>query len=169
MLIVYKVATGEVVDNTGTNSAMPEGPPHEMAFINTDSRGLNRNDLALLRLNDQTDAALVADILENRCHVDVSVVSPVVVIDGPYPRRDLTTDTDTIPADGTTPATVTYLDTHEGAPSEVVFTVNAALATVALIDGKAVLEVTTSQAGPVDVSVDTLPTTLAITATEVPA
>lgn len=74
------------------------------------------------------------------------------------PRRDLTIDRTSIPANGTTPAVVTYTDTHDDAPTSVVFTVNGATDTVTVVDGAAVLEVVSTTAGDtITVTVDALP------------
>jgi len=54
VLIIYRQATGEVVENTGTNSFMPEGPPDDLAWGERDRTGL-----AILRLHDEDDAELV--------------------------------------------------------------------------------------------------------------
>lgn len=69
MLIVYRTATGEIVDNHGTNSAWPEGPPDEMAYINTDAAGIDRTELSLLRLHDNADADLVVKALTHQTTV----------------------------------------------------------------------------------------------------
>lgn len=85
------------------------------------------------------------------------------------PRRDLTVDQDSIPGDGTTAATVTYTDTHDDAPTEVVFAVNGtASAATALVQGTASIEVVSSSPGDViTVTVDVLPDTqVAITVEE---
>lgn len=84
MLLVYDKTTGSVLDNAGTSSAYPSGPPEDLAFLNTDARGIDRARLALLRLHDGDDADLVAQILTNRHHVDPKTGR--VVIDGPYPQ-----------------------------------------------------------------------------------
>jgi len=55
MLLIYREATGEVVENTGTNSLLPEGPPGDMAWANQ----RDRTGLALLRLHDVIDASLI--------------------------------------------------------------------------------------------------------------
>jgi len=82
MLIVYDRVTGEVYDNTGTNSASPDGPPDKSAYMNTDQLGKNRGDLRLLRFNDDTDSELVRLLLTNKHRVDVK--TKTVVIEGPY-------------------------------------------------------------------------------------
>lgn len=81
MLIVYNRATGEVVDNSGTNSLMPAGPPDDAAFVNTDARKHARAGLALLRLHDVDEADLVAKVLTHEHHVK----GGKVVLDGPRP------------------------------------------------------------------------------------
>lgn len=75
------------------------------------------------------------------------------------PRRDLAANRDSIPGDGTTAATVTYTDTHDDAPTSVVFTVNGATKTVQLTAaGNAILDVVSSTPGDtVVVTVDALP------------
>lgn len=84
MLIVYRTATGEVADNTGTNSRNPLGPPDERAYVNTDRRGIDRADLSLLRLHDVEDAELVGQVLTHQ----VTVVDGQVVVGDPYPEPD---------------------------------------------------------------------------------
>ena len=54
MLIGYDPASGEVVWNSGTNTAYPYGPPDDVVQELT-----GRDDLALLRLHDEDDAELV--------------------------------------------------------------------------------------------------------------
>lgn len=66
------------------------------------------------------------------------------------PRRDLAVDRASIPADGTTAATVTYTDTHDDAPTSVVFTVNGLDSNaVDLVDAAAALQVTSTTPGDV--------------------
>lgn len=69
-----------------------------------------------------------------------------------------------IPADGTTVSVVTYENSYDGAPTEVVFDVNGATATVPLVDGKAELEVVAATPDEIVVTCDELEVT--ITATE---
>ena len=52
---------------------------------------------------------------------------------------------------------VVYTNTFDDAPTQVTFSVNGATTTVALTDGVAELEITTSVPGPIEVSVDVLP------------
>ena len=80
MLIVYDLTSGEVLLNTGTNSAMPLGPSDEWAYDHIDAA---RDTVGLLRLRDIDDADLVEQVLTNRNHVDPT--SGHVIIDGPYP------------------------------------------------------------------------------------
>lgn len=149
MLIAYDLATGDVLDNTGTNSRYPEGPPDDFAYVNTDARGVNRGELALLRLHDDRDHEQVQAIMANYHHVDVSDPgAPTVVVEGPYPS--LTSDTPTIPADGTTPAAVTYASGR--APASVTFDVNGAQVTEDVTQGTASIEVTADAPGPVVVT-----------------
>lgn len=84
MLIVFDTATGEILDNTGTSTMWPDGPPDEFAYVNTDARGVGRARLGLLRLNDIGDAALVARVLAHECNV----VDGRVVIGEPHPVPD---------------------------------------------------------------------------------
>ena len=84
----------------------------------------------------------------------------------PPPMRYMNTDRHSIPADGTTAATVTYTDTYPDAPEQVVFTVNGATKTVQVTSaGNAFLDVVSSTPGDsIVVSVDALPgTSLTIT------
>lgn len=82
----------------------------------------------------------------------------------------LVSDRNSIPADGTTAALVTYRNYAADAPTSATFTANGASVTTALTDGVATVEVTAAQAGPVDVSVDALPGfILTLNAEEVPA
>lgn len=76
MLIVYNKETGAVLDNHGTNSAMPEGPPDDRALLNLPGRTLA--DVGLLRLHDEKDADLVKQLLANEHTVDVKTKRPVV-------------------------------------------------------------------------------------------
>lgn len=62
MLLAYDKTTGEVLYNSGTNSSDPGSvlfPPEAVAAIT------GRSDLGILRLNDNTDAALVAKTFTN--------------------------------------------------------------------------------------------------------
>lgn len=70
MLIVYDAATGEVLDNTGTNSAWPAGPPDDLAYVNTDNQGIARVGLGLLRIHDLDQADLVQRVLSHYVHVE---------------------------------------------------------------------------------------------------
>lgn len=161
MLIVYRTDTGDVVDNTGTSTAWPEGPPDELAFTNTDARHVPRTDLMLLRLHDERDAEQVRAALRNYHHVDTD--SGTLVIEGPYPT--LTVDRDSIPADGATAAVVTF---ESGlAPAEVSFDVNGEVVTEDVVDGTAAIEVVADIPGPVALACEGL--TVTITATEVSA
>ncbi|MFA9432897.1 MULTISPECIES: hypothetical protein [unclassified Egicoccus] len=84
MLIVYRIDTGEIVDNTGTNSRWPEGPPDDLAFVNTDAAGIDRDGLALLRLHDRDDAELVQQALTHQ----IIVQDGQLVIGYPHPEPD---------------------------------------------------------------------------------
>lgn len=81
MLIVYDKTTGEVIDNTGTSSRWPEGPPDEHAYANVPEA--RRTDAALLRLHDNDQAELVRQLLEHHHHVDLDTGE--VVVDAPLP------------------------------------------------------------------------------------
>jgi len=85
MLIVYDTKTGEVLDNSGTNSVWPEGPPDDLAFVNTDARGIDRSELALLRLHDDNDAELIAQAMS---HQHLVSSKGELVIGAPYPTSD---------------------------------------------------------------------------------
>lgn len=159
MLIIYATETGEVLDNTGTNSVLPAGPADELAYVNTDARGIDRATVTLLRLHDDDDHDLVQQALHNYCHVDTT--TGTLVVEGPYPS--LTVDRDGIPADGATPAVVTYMSGR--APAEVTFDVNGASTVEPVAGGTAQIEVTAAAPGPVTVSCQGLSVT--ITATEV--
>lgn len=161
MLIIYNETTGEVEDNTGTNNAMPLGPTGESVYANTDARGLSRAALSFLRLHDVEDATQVAAALTNMHHVDPA--TGALVIDGPYPS--LTTDRESIPADGATPAVVTFESGR--APAEVAFDVNGTQVTEPVVEGRAQVEVVTTTAGPVVVTCEGLAVTIDAT-TEVP-
>lgn len=84
MLIVYDRTTGEVLDNSGTNSAMPYGPPENLALVNVPEQ--RRHAARLLRLHDNDDADLVTQVLANRHHVDPKTGR--VVLDGPHPEPE---------------------------------------------------------------------------------
>jgi hypothetical protein len=84
MLIIYKRATGEVVENTGTNSALPEGPLGDGAYRNTDARGIARGGLALLRLHDERDRTTVEKTFTHAYHVEKGKV----VFDGQRPAPE---------------------------------------------------------------------------------
>jgi hypothetical protein len=84
-------------------------------------------------------------------------VDPAVVAAALVEQRTLTADRLELPADGVTPALVTYFDERPGAPTSVTFTANGAVAVVDLVGGRAQLEVTAAVPGPVDVTVDALP------------
>lgn len=75
MLIIYRETTGEVVENTGTNSYFLDGPPEEQAWQNYP----DRDGLALLRLHDVRDADLVQAALTHQ----TTVVDGELVIGDP--------------------------------------------------------------------------------------
>lgn len=89
MLIIYRQATGEIVQNMGTNSLFPEGVPDDMAWGSRDRTGL-----ALLRLHDKQDAALVQSTFTHR----VTVANGTLVIGDPLPTP-APTDPETPAAD----------------------------------------------------------------------
>lgn len=82
MVIIYDRSSGEVLDNTGTSSAWPDGPPDEVALRNVQQRGYSRQEVAILRLDNRSD--LAGKVLRSRYHVDPT--SGEVVIDGPKPQ-----------------------------------------------------------------------------------
>lgn len=86
MLIVYRTDTGEVVDNTGTNSRNPTGPPDARAYVNTDRRGFYRDQLGLLRLHDREDADLVQQVFTHEVSIDTATGG--VVIGDPLPEPE---------------------------------------------------------------------------------
>lgn len=162
MLLIYDKTTGEVLDNTGTNSVIPWGPTGELAFVNTDARGVDRATVELIRLHDDHDHDLVQQLLHNRHHVDPATKD--VVIDGPWPTRSLTAEPQSIPADGSATALVSYRNTFDDAPAQVTFDVNGVTETVALDDGTAELEVVATTPGLLTITCDDL--VLTITAEE---
>ncbi len=85
MLIVYRASTGEVLDNSGTSSAAPLGPPDSAAFINTDARGVGRTGLATLRLHDVDDAATIARIMTSNYQIDPTTKKVVITGARPAP------------------------------------------------------------------------------------
>jgi hypothetical protein len=87
MLLIYRQATGEVIDNSGTNSMYPEGVPDDMAW-----GGRDRSGLALLRLHDGRDAALVKSALTHK----TTVKNGQVVIGDPLPAPVVATPVDDI-------------------------------------------------------------------------
>lgn len=86
MLLVYRRTTGEVLDNTGTSSAFPDGPPDDQAYVNTDARGHQRTDLALLRLHDTDDAEQVQLALTRRVKVKDGTLVDLGPLPTPPPR-----------------------------------------------------------------------------------
>lgn len=151
MLIVYDTTTGDVLDNTGTNSLLPEGPTlEESIYVNTDAAGIPRDGLGLLRLHDEDDADLVNEVLVNRHRVDVDTGEVVIV--GPYPVETLAADP--AEAEAGTEVLVTYTNTHDNAPAAVMFDVNGATVSVGLTEGVAELVVTMPAQGDVTVTVD---------------
>lgn len=92
MLIIYRTASGEIVDNTGTNSRWPEGPPDDQAWVNVDNRGISRNGLKLLRLHDSHED--VAKVFDGR-PVKVNPDTGRVVFTGePAPTLPMPVDRD---------------------------------------------------------------------------
>lgn len=83
MFIIYREATGEVVENSGTNSLFPQGVPDELAW-----GGRDRTGLALLRLHDEDDAELVRATFTHR----VTVTDGQLVVGEPLPAPDTTPD-----------------------------------------------------------------------------
>lgn len=92
MLLVYELSSGDVLDNSGTNSMWPEGPPDDLALVNLPD--VDPATVGLLRLHDINDADLVQQILAQRHHVDPA--SGQVVLDGPY---DTPPEPDPVPED----------------------------------------------------------------------
>lgn len=88
MLLIYDRETGTVLENSGTNSRHPEGPPDAAVAAALDRRGIDPATVARMRLHDHDDAELVAQVLANRHHVDVDADPPAVIIDGPYPEPE---------------------------------------------------------------------------------
>lgn len=82
MLITYRLSDGTVVDSSGTNGAVPDGPPDEAGFLNTDARGIDRADLGLLRLHDNDDAEQVALAFSRSVRVEAGRLVDV----GPMPE-----------------------------------------------------------------------------------
>lgn len=81
-------------------------------------------------------------------------------------REALSADVETIPADGTSAAAVTYRNRLDGLAA-ITFDVNGAEVSVDLTDGIAVLEVTASTPGLVEVSLPERPEVPAVTVTAV--
>lgn len=87
MLIVYDPATGEVLDNHGTNSRFPDGVPDEYALVNLPDHTLA--DVALLRLHDHDDADEIARITSVAALARLRVDSQGRVVAGdPHPDDD---------------------------------------------------------------------------------
>jgi hypothetical protein len=81
MLLIFRKDTGEIVDNSGTNSIWPEGPPDELAWRNVE--GLDRKTLDILRLHDEEDSDKIDLIFNNKVNVDPKTKKILVV--GPLP------------------------------------------------------------------------------------
>ena len=128
MLLVYRTSTGEVLDNAGTNSLFLDGVPDEFAYVNTDAAGIDRAELSLLRLNDVTDAALVARILTCGCAVQNgqaipseppeqpdATIAPIGPAEGTGALAEVTQENPlTIEFDDGTSATGTLVRRHAG-------------------------------------------------------
>lgn len=147
MLIVYDLGTGEIIENTGTNSGQPNGPEDDFVFVNTDNRGIPRESLGVLRLHDEDDAELVGQVMAHFAHVDVNTNQ--IVIDAPLPVETLTADPQRIPADGSVTSAVTYTNTQPDAPTEVTFDVNGLTATEPLVAGVASIELVGGTVGEI--------------------
>jgi hypothetical protein len=192
VLIVYRIADGVIVDNTGTSSAWPW--PHDPAelvdppapvrsedeeydawqvrldehaaelaaiaaerdqrtavledVITANLGDTPRADVDYLRLHDDSPAAQAT--FTHRCTVDVDARE--LVVGAAFPT--LTVEPRVIPADGQTPAVVTYRDEDAGAPAEVIVTVDGTEHPVELIDGVAALEVVADTPGVVTITFD---------------
>lgn len=85
MLILYDKSSGEVLDNHGTSSLQPLGPPEPDCYVNTDRRDIARDSIGLLRFHDVEDAETVQQVLGHQHSVDVSATPPTVVIGDPHP------------------------------------------------------------------------------------
>lgn len=81
----------------------------------------------------------------------------------PPPIKILEAEPIQILADNTSASIITYTNTHDNSPTEALFDVNGALATVDLVDGSAQLEVTSSQPGDILVRCDGLEVVIAAT------
>jgi hypothetical protein len=85
MLIVFRTDTGAVVENTGTNSSWPEGPPEHL-ILDRLSEEL-RGKVSWIRLHDVDDSELIEDIFNHHHHVDPETFK--VVIDEPIEFEEL--------------------------------------------------------------------------------
>lgn len=80
MIVIYRPSTGEIVDNTGTNSLWPYGfDDEELAWLNIP----DRTGLRLLRLHDVDDASAVAAVLRGAARV----MDREIVIDDAAPTE----------------------------------------------------------------------------------
>lgn len=86
MLILYDTNTGAVLDNTGINTALPEGPEGDSAYINTDARGIPRSNIGMVRLHDEHDADLAQRVLTHQVTID----GGQVVVGAPIPKPEPT-------------------------------------------------------------------------------
>lgn len=86
MLIIYRIADGVVLHNSGTNSFMPEGPEFEVEVLNVIAKyGGESSDYAPYRLHDLDEAEKVQKVLthsvsiafEGETSVDVVVGEPL--------------------------------------------------------------------------------------------
>lgn len=79
------------------------------------------------------------------------------------PEHSLRVAPSRIPADNDTASVVTYKNTHDDAPTEVVFNVNGATATTQLFEGVAQIEVTAAYVEDILVTCDSLVATIFVT------
>lgn len=93
MLIIYDKTTGQVVENTGTSSSWPEGPPDELAWVNVDAAGKDRTNLRLLRLHDTDAAQVINQMRTNLYHVDPTTKQVVIDAQRPDPAPTSTPPT----------------------------------------------------------------------------
>lgn len=150
MLIVYRQDTGEVVDNHGTNQNLPMGLVNEAdVYVNVDLRGIPRSEVRLLRLHDELDADLVAQVQSNRYRVDPATQKVVII--GPYLLPEMTVTPLRIRPNGTDVAVVRYT----GPEPSMEFEVNRVpTGQLPLTNGVVEFEVTASVAGPVIISME---------------
>lgn len=115
MLILYRVADGSVVRNTGTNSYLPDGPPlePEMAQL-IEHYGGSVEDYGALRLHDERERARVQAMLRAGSAVvsnGALTIWPRLTLDCPATaavNTDVTVTATVEDVDGNAETTVTF-------------------------------------------------------------